>query len=86
MSNPFYLRNIRLADGLQEAVEKAAKETKRDIRLLEHPIPSISKPLDPLYNDGFGCIAVYDGKKDCSKFVRRFQEIYDSGQLAVDRG
>ena len=78
MSNPFYLRNILLKDGLKEIVEQAAKETKRDIRLLEHPIPSISKPLDPVYNDGYGSIAVYDGKKDCAKFYNRFQELYDS--------
>lgn len=80
MSNPFYLRNIKLKDGLFEAVEKASKETKRDIRLLDYPIPSIGKPLEPKFNEGFGCIAVYDGKKDCSKFVRKFEEILNESQ------
>lgn len=77
MSNPFYLRNIKLQAGLFEIVEQAAKETKRDIRLLESPMPIISKPIEPKYNDGFGSIVVYDGKKDCSKFMRRFLELYE---------
>ena len=84
MANPFYLRNIRLADGLKEKVEQAAKESKRDIRLLDHPMPIVGKEIDPKYNDGFGCIAVYDAKKDCSAFMRRFKELNGESFMTVD--
>lgn len=73
----FFLGNFRVDNTIQNDVELAAKETKRDIRFLDTPMPIINPKVTPedRFTVGFGCIAVYDGKRDCSKFWAEFKRI-----------
>lgn len=74
----FYLGNFRIDNHIQSDVELAAKLVKRDIRFLDTPMPFIEGPklkIEQKYIDGFGCIAVYDDKRDCSKFWRALEKI-----------
>ena len=74
---PFYLGNFRITETIESEVEQAAKASKRDIKFLLEPMPITSEKvvIEPKYVDGFGCIAVYDGKKDCSKFWKELEKI-----------
>lgn len=73
----FYLGNYRIDSFIKDDVEQAAKNTKRNIRFLDTPMPIIDHKtkIEQKYIDGFGCITVYDDKKDCSKFWREFHRI-----------
>lgn len=72
----FYLGNFRLDNHIQSDVEEAARKIKRDIRFLDTPIPPVEgKVIDEKYIAGLGCIAVFDDKKDCSKFWVEFNTI-----------
>jgi hypothetical protein len=73
----FYLGNFRIDKTIESDVEEAAKIIKRDIRFLNEPMPHISKKVEreDKFSIDFGSIAVYDGKKDCSKFWTAFNEI-----------
>lgn len=73
----FYLGNFRIDSYTKEDVELAAKKLKRDIRFMDTPMP-INNPkikIDEKYVSGFGCIAVYDDKKDNSKFWLELNKI-----------
>lgn len=74
---PYYLGNFRIDENIEANVTEAAKNCKRDIRFLLTPMPINNEKIliEEKYVDGFGCIAVYDGKKDCSKFWREFEKI-----------
>lgn len=73
----FYLGNFRLDKTIKSDVEEAAKIIKRDIRFLDDPMPHKNEKVkvEEKYVSGFGCIAVFDGKKDCSKFWTEFNRI-----------
>jgi hypothetical protein len=74
----FYLGNFKIDDTIQNDVEQASKIIKRDIRFLNEPMPTVRSPQTKdadKYKTGFGSIAVFDGKKDCSKFWIEFNRI-----------
>lgn len=73
----FYLGNFKIENDIEFKVELAAKNCKRDIKFLLNtmPINNEKTVIDPKLVDGFGCIVVYDGKKDCSKFWREFEKL-----------
>lgn len=73
----FFLGNFRVDKTIKEDVETTAKVINRDIRFLDEPMP-ITNPkvvVEDKYVTGFGSIAVFDGKKDCSKFWIEFNKI-----------
>lgn len=80
MNNPevsFYIGNFAIDSHIASDVEVAAKLIKRDIRFLDSPMP-INNPkikIEEKYVSGFGCIAVFDGKKDCSKFWIAYNKV-----------
>lgn len=73
----FYLGNFRVDKTIKDDVEQASKAIKRDIRFLDEPMPITNEKVkvEDKYVTGFGSIAVFDGKKDCSKFWTEFNRI-----------
>jgi len=74
----FFLGNFRVDKTIKDDVEQASKAIKRDIRFLDEPMPMTDNPkfkVEDKYVTGFGSIAVFDGKKDCSKFWIEFNRI-----------
>lgn len=74
----FYLGNFRIDNTIQIDVESVAKAIKRDIRFLPEPMPMTDNPkfkVESRFVDGFGSIAVFDEKRDCSKFWIEFEKV-----------
>ena len=83
----FYLGNFRIDSTIESDVEKVAKALKRDIRFLNTPMPILNPKIkiEEQYVTGFGCIAVYDGKKDNSKFwleINKLRKLRESEKSA----
>jgi hypothetical protein len=66
----YYIGNFRIDKHIQGDVEQAAKTIKRDIQFFNTPMPILNEKIkiEDKYVTGFGCIAVIDDKKDCSRF------------------